>query len=79
MQNHELRKKTEFDNPEYTQEMLCGNWIADGNGLELLTPSGMILACYHPIMPVQRLINAETGKEKIKLAYKRAVNGKKSS
>lgn len=67
-----LERKTEFDNPEYTQEMVCGNWIADGNGVRTFNPwGGMILACYHPIMPVQRLINAETGKEKIKLAYQK--------
>lgn len=65
-----LERMTEFGS-EYT-EMRCGNWIADGNGIRTFTPfGGEILACYHPILPVQRLINAETGKEKIKLAYKK--------
>ena len=29
------------------------------------------VACYHPILPVERLKNLETGEEQIKLAYKR--------
>ena len=30
-----------------------------------------ILACYHPVLPIERLKNLETGEEQIKLAYKR--------
>lgn len=30
-----------------------------------------IVACYHPILPVERMKNLETGEERIKLAYKR--------
>lgn len=71
VQNPEsLERMTEF-NSKY-QEMRCGNWIANGNGIRTFGPfGGEILACYHPILPIQRLINAETGKEKIKLAYKK--------
>jgi hypothetical protein len=58
-------------------EMRCGNWIADENGIRTFGPfGGEILACYHPIIPVQRLINAETGREKIKLAYKKGSRWK---
>lgn len=53
-------------------EMICGNWIADNNGIRTFGPfGGEILACYHPILPVQRLVNAQTGKEKIKLSFKK--------
>jgi hypothetical protein len=69
-QPESLERMTEF-NSKYV-EMRCGNWIANGNGIRTFGPfGGEILACYHPILPVQRLINAETGKEKIKLAYKK--------
>lgn len=65
-----LERMTEFDGTY--NEMRCGNWIADENGIRTFGPfGGEILACYHPIIPVQRLINAETGREKIKLAYKK--------
>ena len=70
-----LERMTEF-NSKY-DEMRCGNWIANGNGIRTFGPfGGEILACYHPIIPIQRLINAETGKEKIKLAYKKGSRWK---
>ncbi len=53
-------------------EMRCGSWIVNDNGIRAFGPfGGELLACYHPILPVQRLINAETGREKIKLAFKK--------
>lgn len=65
-----LEHVTEFDS-DYG-EMRCGNWIANENGIKTFSPfGGEILACYHPILPVQRLINAETGKEKMKLVFKK--------
>nr|WP_308743095.1 DUF927 domain-containing protein [uncultured Anaerocolumna sp.] len=70
-----LDRLTDFDG-KYTQ-MRCGNWIANGNGVRTFGPfGGEILACYHPILPIQRLINAETGKEKIKLVYKKGPKWK---
>lgn len=71
-----LERMTDFGSTLYN-EMRCGNWIANGNGVRTFNPfGGEILACYHPIMPVQRLINAETGKEKIKLVYKKGPKWK---
>jgi putative DNA primase/helicase len=53
-------------------EMRCGNWIADNNGIRTFGPfGGEILACYHPILPTQRLVNAQTGKEKMKMIFKK--------
>lgn len=69
-----LDNTTDFDG-EYTK-MRCGNWIADNGGIRTYTMFGEMLACYHPILPVQRLINAETGKEKIKLAYRKGFKWK---
>lgn len=65
-----MERVTEFGGDKYN-EMRCGNWIANNNGVRTFTPFGELLACYHPILPVQRLINAETKKEKMKLAYKK--------
>lgn len=59
------------------EQMRCGSWIANGNGIRTFGPFGSeILACYHPILPIQRLINTETGKEKIKLSYKKGPRWK---
>ena len=66
-----LDNMTDFGDEHYDQ-MRCGSWIADSYGVRTFSPfGGEILACYHPILPVQRLVNAETGKEKIKLAYRK--------
>ena len=65
-----LERLTEFDG-KYEQ-MRCGNWISNGNGIKTFNPfGGEVLACYHPVLPIQRLINAETGKEKVRLAFKK--------
>lgn len=70
LQPTSLERLTEF-NSKY-EEMKCGSWIANEYGIRTFSPfGGEILACYHPIIPVQRLINAESNKEKIKLAYKK--------
>lgn len=60
------------DNPY--DNMACENWIASDDGIYTWNPiTGLtdIRACYHPILPVERLKNLETGEEQIKLAFKR--------
>lgn len=70
IQYDSLERMTEF-NSKY-EEMKCGSWIANEYGIRTFSPfGGEVLACYHPIIPVQRLINAESNKEKVKLAYKK--------
>lgn len=55
--------------------MFCGGWIANDTGIYAQASGGIEeTACYHPILPIERLKNLETGEEQIKLAYKR--NGK---
>lgn len=54
------------------ENMFCGGWIANDTGIYAQTSGGLEdVACYHPILPVERLKNLETGEEQIKLAYKR--------
>lgn len=63
---------TNFDGPY--DNMLCKEWIASDEGVYLKnhnTGFTDILACYHPVLPIERLENLETGEEQIKLAYKR--------
>lgn len=61
---------TDFGDERY-DNMRCGCWIADRDGVRTITQLGEVVACYHPILPVQLLINAETGLEKIKIAFKK--------
>lgn len=67
-----LEQWTNFDGPY--NRMQCKEWIAGEGGIFLRNPTTGytdILACYHPILPVERLRNLETGEEQMKLAYKR--------
>jgi len=67
--------KTEFNYPFENcpegREYLCGSWIANNEGIHILTDKGEIQACYHPILPIERLFNIETNTEKVTLAYRR--------
>lgn len=49
----------------------CGAWVANDSGVRTYTVMGERLACYHPIIPVARMINIQTGKEKVKLRFKK--------
>lgn len=65
-----LDKWTNFVGPY--DNMLCGAWIAGEDGVYAQNDSQVdAVACYHPILPVERMKNLETGEEQIKIAYKR--------
>lgn len=66
---------TQFDNQEI--ELNCGQWQADELGISIITPFGEVFACNHPILPVMRLINIDTGIEKVQLAYRKGRQWRK--
>ncbi len=53
--------------------MRCGMWIAGDCGIRTFNKdyTNEIVVCYHPILPIGRLKNLETGEEQLKIAYKR--------
>lgn len=58
-------------------ELNTGEWTADDFGISRIGYQGQEeVACPHPIMPVLRLDNIDTGLEKIKLAYKKGSTWK---
>lgn len=64
---------TNFSNSPY-DNMACGNWIAADDGIYTWNSSTGITdirACYHPILPIERLKNIQTGEEQLKLAFMR--------
>ena len=72
--NRQITKSNNWT--EFTGEydpMWCGSWIASEEGVYMQSMNGLIdiLACYHPILPIERLKNLETGEEQIKLVFKR--------
>lgn len=61
---------TDFDSDGKYNKMFCGGWIANENGITILTNFGEKVACSHPILPVRTLVNAETGFLKTVIAFK---------
>lgn len=60
--------RTDFYGQE--MELDCGGWAASDTGIYGTDKMGFeVVACYHPIMPVQRLVNIDTGIHKVKLAF----------
>ena len=65
-----LANSTQFDGQE--MELFSGEYICDENGVFLMDKYGYENAiCRHPIMPVERLCNIDSGEERLKLAYKK--------
>ena len=61
---------TEFEGQE--QELMCGEWVADDYGVVGRDRQGFeIIACSHPITVTQRLVNIDTGIEKLKVSFKK--------
>lgn len=61
--------RTDFTGQE--MELDCGGWTASDIGIYGTDKMGFeVVACYHPIMPVQRLVNVDTREHKVMLAYR---------
>lgn len=61
---------TNFEGQEL--QLDCGNWKCDDFGVTGEDKYGFeFVACTHPIMPVQRLVNIDSNTEKLKIAYKK--------
>lgn len=50
-------------------ELNAGDWTADDFGVRRGTGSFEEVACPHPIMPTERIVNLDTGQEKFMLAW----------
>lgn len=58
-------------------ELETGSWVCDDNGITSVDKSGDIMACNHPIMPTRRLVNIDTGIEKLELSYRKGKGWRK--
>lgn len=60
--------QTDFEGQDMA--LWCGNWTADDGGIYSVDRAGFeVCACPHPILPVRRLVNLDTGLEKVELAF----------
>lgn len=55
------------------ENLKCGKWQCDDLGVSKIVVNNFetqkILACSHPIMPVERLVNIDKNTEKVKIAF----------
>ena len=60
--------------PGQPLELEIGEWIADEYGISRLNPFTGVneIVCGHPLLPVERLVNIDTGEEKLRIAFCRA-------
>lgn len=65
-----LERQTEFD--KQPLQLACGQYICDEDGVRLITTGGEeVQVCPHPIMPIRRLINEDSGEERLLIAYRK--------
>lgn len=69
--NSMLDSWTNFTGPY--DNMKCGAWIAGDDGIHTFNKdyTNEVVVCYHPILPVKRMKNLETGEEQLMIAYRR--------
>lgn len=61
---------TMFDGQEI--ELLSGKYICTEQGVTMVDKHGYeVVVCPHPILPIQRLVNVDSGEERLKIAYKK--------
>lgn len=73
-------RHTDFDFSDLPAEaqplrnLKCGAWTAtmeDGIIMQTNDNTKGVLACYHPILPIRRLVNVQTQEERVEIAYYR--------
>lgn len=58
-------------------ELFCESYICNDYGITAFDRTGYeVIVCRHPIIPIKRLINIDTGEEKVEIAYRRAERWK---
>ena len=68
--NRPIDKSTDFGEDQ-PLELLSGEYNCSEYGVTLTRGEYEELVCCHPILPIQRLINIDTGEERLKIAYNR--------
>lgn len=65
--------------PDQEMELQCGDYECDEMGVTLYNQQyGEITVCTHPIMPVKRIVNLDTGECKTEIAFRRGGQWRKA-
>ena len=68
-----LDNSTQFEGQPI--ELFSGQYKCEESGVYFMDKFGYeVNVCRHPIMPIQRLCNADTGEERLEIAYKKGKN-----
>jgi hypothetical protein len=68
-----LSNVTDFDGQEL--ELSSGPYICNDSGITTVDRYGYEkIVCLHPVMPVRRLVNVDTGEERIEIAFKKGYS-----
>lgn len=68
-----LDNSTQFEGQPI--ELFSGQYKCEESGVYFMDKFGYeVNVCIHPIMPIQRLCNADTGVERLEIAYKKGKN-----
>lgn len=59
-------------------ELGAGDWFADDGGVYKKSGYNEEVACPHPLLPTERLVNIDTGEEKLRLAFRKGASGWRS-
>lgn len=62
------------DFPNQPLELECGEWHCDSTGVSKILKDREEYACLHPILPIERFINIDTGEEKLRVAFYKGKN-----
>jgi hypothetical protein len=78
VRENKYKEVTMYDNvTEFTDqplELYCGEYSCNDEGIKSIGQDGSVtVVCRHPIMPVRRLKNLDTGEIKLELAYRRGA------
>lgn len=65
-----LENSTQFDGQEL--ELFSGEYVCDDLGVMIQDKYGFEnIICRHPIMPIRRLVNVDSGEERLQIAYRK--------
>ena len=71
----DVQRQTDFDGQP--MELSSGAYLCNEDGVQIQDRFGIpISVCRQPIMPIQRLVNVDTGEESVKLWYKTGARQK---
>lgn len=65
---------TDFDGLPIGQQLMCGKYICDSSGVSVVDGFGVLHPiCTHPIAPIRRFKNVDTGEELLEIWYRRGT------